>query len=605
MAFASIRKSIRNKYFVLLCVFGILPTLVLGIVSNNVSSNILERELNKSTYQTMEKASINVGSLLQRMSDLSDLLIQSLDNVSASQTVGLNDLADSSQKKKEINDILKNASKFMNFPTHIYLIDQNSTVYCNIQITSTEENEILKAITTNSDYEIPSEYENSVYWLGVKKNLLRSYDSNYVYYIARNIIYDDEYFGTIYIGTGDYIISRMFNNIEMNSNSKIFVFNQFNQLLADMPQENNRLYVDNKQELDVLIVNPERPEKVEILGAENSVTFLETRFGWKVLMLTPIDSIRSNLMALNRGAIAITIFSVLFIILSLLLVERQIVKPIIYLSGLMNAARKGNLAIRSKLDNHDEIGTLSDGFNEMLADFNNMIEKIHADEVLKKKLEFEVLEAQINPHFLYNTLNSIRWMAEMNHETKVGDSIVSLVRMMEYTSKRNKDKFVTLGQELQYMKEYIYLQSMRYWNRFEVVFDVDEKYQDYQMLKFTLQPIIENSILHGLNDNKEKLLITISCQETEENFIIVIRDNGIGINREVLNRINGHLPDQEKDRLTSGIGLYNVNNRIKLEFGEHYGLNISSVQGKGTDVRIVLPLANRESGVKNEDSYCG
>jgi len=570
--------------------FGLLPVVILGIISSYVSSSILERELNKSAYQTLEKASINVGSILQRMSDLSDLLTQSMDTINYTKEKSLNETLANSKDKKTINETLKSVSKFLNFPTHIYLIDKYTNVYSNIQITGNEEKEIFNTINTGSDYAMPSKNENRVYWLGMRKNILQGYDSNYVYYIARNIMYKDEYYGTIYIGTGDYILSRMLDNIKMTGESRIFVFDQNNQFMADTPEANNTIYQADKAVIDGLVINQEKPQLVKILNGVNSVTFLKTTFDWKIAMLTPLTSIRNNLRDINRGTVIITIISALFILLSLFLVDRKIVKPIIYLSNLMKIVRKGNLEIRSELKHSDEIGILSDGFNKMLVDFNKMLEKIHADEILEKELEFKVLQAQISPHFLYNTLNSIRWMAEMNNETKVGDSIVSLVRMMEYNTKGNNEKFVTLSKELQYVKEYIYLQSMRYWNRFDVSFEVDECYYDYIVLKLSLQPIIENSIIHGLNNKKGKLFIKIACQESEGNLIIVVSDNGAGINSEVLSRLNSRLPNVKSGGEGVGIGLCNVNDRIKLEFGENYGINISSIPGEGTAVKLVFPL---------------
>lgn len=139
MIFDRIRKSIRNKYFVLLCMFGLLPIVILGIISNYVSSRILERELNKSAYQTLEKASINVGSIIQRMSDLSDLLTKSVDVVKFVRADSKKGILSNTREKKAVNETLKDTSKFLNFPTHIFLVDKFSNVYSNIQITGREE----------------------------------------------------------------------------------------------------------------------------------------------------------------------------------------------------------------------------------------------------------------------------------------------------------------------------------------------------------------------------------------------------------------------------------------------------------------------------------
>jgi len=581
-----IRKSIRNKYLVLLVLLGLIPLVILGIISNYISSKILENELNKSVYQTLEKASVNIGSMLQRMSDLlskSNNIIDSIKAYDPADSVGC------IKEKRKLNEDLKEASAFLNFPTHIFIIDKNSNVFTNINITSREERDILNRVNASGDFKLLSRYESKVYWLGLRENLIPGYDSEKIYYLARNILYEGEYYGRIYIGTSDYILLRMLNNINASEESKIFVYGQRDEILFVIPETLGNYSNRDINLVRSLLYEKLKPQYIRLFGTDNSITFFTADFNWKIIMITPVKSIRKKLNVINKATLNITLISIFFILLFLFLINRNLVRPIIYLSNLMKIARKGNLDIRSEISLIDEIGVLSDGFNMMIGDFKKMIEKIQADELLKKDLEFKVLQSQINPHFLYNTLNSIRWMAEMNNETKVGDSIVSLVRMLEYNTKGN-EKFVNVSDEIQYIREYLDLQSLRYWNRFEAEIDIHEAMCKCKMLKLSLQPIVENCIVHGLPADKRKILIRICGWIDGDKIIFSIWDNGTGIKETDLNELKNRLSQNAASDESKGIGLANVNDRIKLEFGDMYGISVTSVYGSFTEVKMTIPI---------------
>lgn len=590
MFFDFVRRSIRNKYFVLLIVFGLLPTIILGVISNYFSSKILENELNKSMYQAIEKASINIDSIIQRMSFLSDLISRNSDIIKSIDIDGVKETTELNKKEKRtINEALKSASASFNFPTHIFIVDRYLNLYSNIDIIQSEEKDIVDRINESSDFLIPLKYENRVHLLGMQENLLSGYDSEKIYYLAKNIIYDGKYFGTIYIGTGDYILSRMLNNIKISEESKIFVYDESENILFTIPDMYSNAYQSEGKTIKSILKERIKPQYIKVFGEYNSVSFFTSAFNWNIIMITPTKSIRGKLKNISNVTITITILSILFILLFLILVNRNFVKPIVYLSGLMKVARKGNLEVRSDLKNLDEIGVLSEGFNKLLTDFKKMIEKAQADEIQKKELEFKVFQSQIKPHFLYNTLNSIRWMAEMNNEKKVADSIVYLVRMLEYNTK-SSDKLVSISDEIQYIEEYLKLQSLRYLNKFDSSLEVSGEVYDFKILKLTLQPIIENCIMHGLPGNKRKMLIKIIGRREDEKIIFNIEDNGIGIGTETLNQLEIKLRSNKYRNSSKGIGLANVNDRIKLEFGENFGLSIMSIIGEGTVVKMTIPV---------------
>lgn len=587
------RKSIRNKYLVLLVLFTMLPSLVLGVISNRVFTNILGSELNKSIYQTMEKASVNIGSLLQRMSDLSDYIMRNSE---------INKVLESSETQKALDTIkttqstdraLREVSLFFNFPIHVYILDKHHNLYCNINTTPEEKRKITESLLKNPDFQLSKNLDSGIHWIGLEKNLLPGFDSNNIYYLTRNIISGGEYQGTIYIGTGDYILLRMLDNIKVSDLSKIFLYDRNSGSLIAFSGsfQNGR----DKEIIEKILTNGAKPQNISISGVNYSNAYYSTNFNWDIVMITPMKSIRDKLKLTNWITISITLMSLLLIFIFMLLINKSFVHPVIYLSTLMRIARKGNLDIRSELKSTDEIGVLSDGFNKMVADFKITLEKIQAEEIKKKELEFKVLQSQIKPHFLYNTLNSIRWMAEMNNETKVGDSIVSLVRMLEYNT-RNQEKLVFVSDEVKYIKEYLELQNLRYWNKFETELNIDDEILLCKLPRLTLQPVVENCLTHGLVGLKGKLLINLTGSRYGDKIKLTVSDNGVGMGAEELQELRMHL-DSPEVNADQGIGVSNVHGRIRLEFGQDFGIKIDSIQGKGTDVTIILPFISDEGGI--------
>lgn len=585
-----VTKSVRNKLLIWMLVFELVPLILLGGISYNISSSKLESELNKSNYQTIEKTALHIGTIIQRLSDFADLISKSNDLISLiSNPKNTND---SAILRDKIHEMLVVKSSTFNFPVHIYVKDADDNVYSNILITSDEEQNVKRKILEEIKNDNIPVFGNSAFWVGVKENFITGYDSKRICYLTKNIIVNGENSGTIYIGVADYILSRLFNDTMFIDESQIFIFDDYKKLMFVIP-ETVRIdsYRESGKIKNLLDINT-KPRYINFSGVNSYAAFYKTYFGWSIVMVTPISKIAEKLMDIRKATIIITIVSLLFILAFLFFANKSLIKPIVYLRNLMRMARKGDLEARSKLISKDEIGQLGEGFNKMLTDFKSMIEKAKNDEIYKKELEFKVLQSQIKPHFLYNTLNSIRWMAEMKNETELADSIVSLVKMLEYNMK-GSEKLVSGSDEVEYIEEYLNLQSLRYWSKFESFIDIDKEVLNCRMLKLSLQPIIENSIVHGcLNSNKENLVIKIIGRKENECLAFHVYDNGCGICKNKIDEINNKLENREyKDK---GIGLYNINNRIKMEFGDLNGIKIESTAGEGTHVCMIVPIINQK-----------
>ena len=245
----------------------------------------------------------------------------------------------------------------------------------------------------------------------------------------------------------------------------------------------------------------------------------------------------------------------------------------------------GNLTpVRIRSSNKD-IQSIGVGFNHMVERVNTLISEALAREMEKQDIELKMLQAQINPHFLYNTLNSIKWMALISNNRDIADSVVSLVKLLEYCCKQ-PDRIVTVSQEVDFVREYVALQSMRYRSNVDVRFSMEETVLPLYMPKFILQPSVENALLHAFGPDSSDARVTIGGRLENGDLFFEIKDNGCGYDVEHVQK-----------NLT-GIGTENVDERIRLLYGEAYGQHIQSAEGIGTTVTIHLPvMRQKEDGI--------
>lgn len=237
-------------------------------------------------------------------------------------------------------------------------------------------------------------------------------------------------------------------------------------------------------------------------------------------------------------------------------------------------------------DDRDEIGMLYRGFGSMMKRIRTLINEVYLSKITQKEAELKALQAQINPHFLYNTLDSIIWMAETNDSNIVAmtEALAKLFRIS--LNKGNEE--ISLERELEHVKNYLIIQSMRYADKFTYEISAEPGVERCRTIKLILQPIVENCIYHGIKKKRGTGKITIRAYRREQNLIIEVSDDGCGMPEEICRKI---LSDEiESENISgSGIGVKNVNERIQLRFGKKYGLSYSSEEGIGTTVTYVLP----------------
>lgn len=283
----------------------------------------------------------------------------------------------------------------------------------------------------------------------------------------------------------------------------------------------------------------------------------------------------------------LVLFLVVLTIIATWRITTGILRPVKVLYDATRQVSEGDLSARADVCSKDEIEILANGFNDMAANMQTLIGQIKEDEQKMRRLDLRLLQEQINPHFLYNTLDTIVWLIEDEKADEAVNMVVSLSSFFRLVLSKGKE-IITLREEEQHISSYLKIQERRYRDILEYDIQIDDALYDYQILKLSLQPLVENALYHGIKYKRSRGCIHISCEKTGEVLHLAVSDNGIGMDEKDLEQLRREIerPCSETEK---GFGLANVNERIRMYFGSGYGMKIESEKGKGTIVELTIP----------------
>lgn len=327
--------------------------------------------------------------------------------------------------------------------------------------------------------------------------------------------------------------------------------------------------------------------------------FRETIFQYIYYEIKDIQQAREeyqkSFAAITTFLVAAFVCIVIIVVFISYYIPQSITQPIRELSEITDQVAKGNLNVHSEARAGAEISMLNDSLNVMIDKIRELVEQVKKEQIRLRKAEFELLQAQINPHFLYNTLDAIVWLAEAGEQQKVVNMVENLSDFFRTSLNQGKD-IISIKEELQHVRSYLEIQQVRYQDILKYEIYVPEEMNKYTIPKITIQPLVENALYHGIKNKRGQGKIAVTGRMEEEYFIIQIEDNGIGMSEKRLQQVRDGI--QNKVPTENDIyGLYNVNERIRLNFGEKYGISIESAYMEGTVVSIKLPCVE---DVKNE-----
>ncbi|WP_051585851.1 cache domain-containing sensor histidine kinase [Caldanaerobius polysaccharolyticus] len=381
-------------------------------------------------------------------------------------------------------------------------------------------------------------------------------------------------------------IDRLCQMVNLGKRSYIYIIDSGGNMIYKPPQQLNHLELSRKNNMN-FASHPDGSYLERINGEKRLVivrTVAYTR--WKIIGVSYMDELITTKKEVSRFIVFAVVLALFFVILSSVLIFKKIFRPMKRLEDCMKMIEKENFDVHLEVKGENEIAQLSRAFNLMVSKIKHLMSQIVLEEEQKRKSELSALQAQINPHFLYNTLDSIVWMAENGKMDEVIQMVTALARFFRISISKGKN-IITVREELEYARSYLTIQKIRYKDKFRFEIQAQPEALECRTLKLILQPIIENSIYHGIENMVDEGFIKVSAQIVDNKLLYVVRDNGLGIKPEILKNI---LEYQTEGKRGSGIGIKNVHERIQLFFGKEYGLHIESELEVGTTVEIWLPI---------------
>ena len=413
----------------------------------------------------------------------------------------------------------------------------------------------------------------------------RSYSIDDVFSLAKAVQDPEtgEVLGVILLDIRHDIIQSSINGVTIGEKGFVFV----------MDQEDNIVYTPVNG--IVYRVNPKwvkamEPMSVQIQGGSYQIrSELSPYTGWRTVGVFSLDEVMSSVNTIVYILFTCVIISLVLVVIVSFKFSRTLTNPIFKLKRLMKQAESGDLTVRFNFQHNDEIGELGQSFNHMIARIDQLIQMVYVEQENKRTAEMKSLQEQIKPHFLYNTLDTISWMARDYDAEDIVRLVDALTNMFRIGLSHGKD-IITVKEEITHVSNYLYIQKIRYKDKLNYVIHVDESLYAVEVPKLILQPLVENAIYHGVKAKRGGGTITITGVPEGENLVFTVQDDGAGMLQEKVEELNRRMSERSVLDEKKSFGLFYIRERIQLCYGKGYGVHVESTLGEGTRVTITLPL---------------
>jgi two-component system sensor histidine kinase YesM len=580
-------------------ILSLIPALITSALSYNKSSHAIKTKINTYSTDLLAQIQQNVSRELARL-EYDSVEIMFMSDVQNA-LIHYDELSEWDKLKLELKlrDKLSNKFTFLHDVSDVVIYTNKLDKI--VAFGSTGSNVLnyketyMKELFTDCD-ELkgapiwrPSNIYDEVHFIEL---LVNKNDNREGVNLARTVKDMEEgvAIGYILMRTNERYFSKIYENID-NNKQKIFIVSTSGMITSSNTPELVAGEAYQDQELMKGIQESLEKDKSSFnytLDQKYLAVYSKTdRADWYIVGLIPYTYLNAESWRIGIYSIAVGLICFVLSIILSLIISRSISVPLKKMVHTMQLVKKGDLSVVIEDKSHDELSEVANHFDDMLKEIKYLLETTKIQEKEKRKAELLALQAQINPHFISNTLNSIKWMASVQGAENIEKLIYALIQMLNASIGKN-NKSITLEEELEYLKNYIVIQEFRYYDKFKVKFEIDDETLHFKMLRFLLQPILENAIIHGIEPLDGQGFILIKAFRDGEDFKITVTDNGVGFARE---RIDEVLQEQSRRNDTfCGIGISNVNDRIKMVYGDKYGVKIQSFQNIFTTIEISLPI---------------
>ncbi|WP_339218099.1 sensor histidine kinase [Paenibacillus sp. FSL W7-1332] len=393
--------------------------------------------------------------------------------------------------------------------------------------------------------------------------------------------------GILLIDLNFKVINDMLSKLDLGNRGYVFVIDRQGRIVYHPQQQ--LLYSNLKTErLEQVLQDKQGGFVVKEGGASRIYSIKDTDFGWKIVGVFYENELVDNKKQMQLSFAIAGLLCLGVGVLFSVVISRNLTRPIKKLQEKMMEVEKGNFDIRVPVGHSREISGLARSFNVMVLKVKELMDQIVIEQEIKRKSELNALQAQINPHFLYNTLDSIIWMAESKKHDEVILMTSALARLFRASLSKGRE-MIPIATEVEHITNYLKIQQMRYQDKIRFTLDMDRELYPYLTLKVLLQPLVENAIYHGIKNKEGPGTITITGRLQDDRIRFQVMDDGIGMDRS---KVETLLISTGSQHSRNSVGIANVHQRIQLYFGAEYGLSYTSEPGAGTNVTVLIPAVH-------------
>jgi len=594
-----LRSSITYKWLLLLAAITLIPLLVLGAVSYSITKNAIDKKVTDASKQLIRQTAENIDI---RFSGYKDIVMQM---ITGPEIMSL--LHRISQRDEEVAEHISLTSKLAYFTAVSPEFKSVSFV--------TDDMYIKGIFRWDDQAELKSDFYsktmgagNDFVWFPTRRGYYSDTADSHeevVFSVSKQVfnIHDGRQLGmAVVLDIREEMLSEILrNNAASDLRTESFVMDQSGVILSHSDKEMLLTPVADwfDAEEAALLLREDREDSfvAHYKGKEVLVNYQQLRSNdWRVVHVIERSSLYKDSDQVIQVIAILLAVCALFSIVAAIAMANSVSSPLKRMVKAMKQVHIGNLATRIHRDEKriDEIGSLEYHFNDMVGRIEELVQAVYQEQNNKRIAEVKALEAQINPHFLYNTLDAIKWTALFQKANQAAEMARLLSRLLHISIGKGRDT-VMVQEELEHVECYMGIQNLRAAGRIEVFYDIEEEVKAFRIPKVILQPIVENAVLHGFADRTDGAVIHIRCHRTDGRLIFMIEDNGHGFEADMPDMYDDQSAELPKSASFLGVGLSNVEERIKLICGKEFGLSITSKVGLGTTVTITLPIMKEES----------
>lgn len=587
-----IRKTrINKRLFASFLIISILPITVMFLVVNKISIGMIEDNIVSTNKLASKLISQSISNYISKFDSITNEIIFNTNIVRDMKNYKSLDIKERKNFNDKISDIIRSRTSYISDIADFTIMNIDLNVVYNQGFSyirhEVKLNEIAKSIEDN----------NSITYTSIRNG-----NSNYIA-ITRPIKTSAKTYGYLFLALKEKVILEIIDDYNLNLNGFGLILDDDKKIIASNSLNFNNIdgslegYSEYEEKINLENLNTVKTiDKFTSIGKINNKKYIVSRkpisyTTWALYGIIPYDYIYSSCNDMYKTYALISVVIIAASIMLAMIIYISIINPLNKILIAMHNMDENTIGDEIVVTGSDEISYIMEKYNITTKKARELISTIKIREKEKREVTFRMLQAQINPHFLFNTLGSLRYIAIMNNDNVVSQGLEALAKLLRNIILK-KDDFITVDEEIENVKNYITIQKLRYGDTFDVNYEIDEEVSNLKILKFIIQPIVENCILHGFeeNDKENQLLIRIYIDDEFLNF--EISDNGIGINEEKLNQGKFNI-----DKF-AGIGIKNIQERLNLYYDKECLFEIRSNENSGTISKI--KILKTAGGVLNE-----